>query len=113
MSQVRVEVGIADHIWQEKRAAIAANIDNLGDKFKPELRAAWLAYILETYPDGPVAATDIIGSSMLEIDEWVCDAVGLSTCWSSVVDETFGKYSTMNTHPNAVSDFWNNKYNSK
>ena len=69
MSQVRVEVGIADHIWQEKRAAIAANIDNLGDKFKPELRAAWLAYILETYPDGPVAATDIIGSSMLEIDE--------------------------------------------
>ena len=67
--QVRVDVGIANHVWQEKRTAIAANIDNLGDKFKPELRAAWLAYILETYPDGPVAATDIMGSSMLEIDE--------------------------------------------
>ncbi len=67
--QVRVDVGIADHDWQEKRAAIAASIDGLGDKFKPELRAAWLAYIRETYPDEPVAATDIMGSGMLEIDD--------------------------------------------
>ena len=43
ISQVRIELGIADHVWQEKRAAIAASIDGLGDKFKPELRAAWLA----------------------------------------------------------------------
>jgi hypothetical protein len=33
-------------------------IDGLGDQFKPELRAGWLAYIRETYPDGPVAAAD-------------------------------------------------------
>jgi hypothetical protein len=45
MSQVRVELGITDHVWQDKRAAIAATIDELGDKFKPELRAGWLAYI--------------------------------------------------------------------
>ena len=39
MLQVRIDLGIADHVWQEKRAAIAATIDLLGDKFKPKLRA--------------------------------------------------------------------------
>jgi hypothetical protein len=67
--QVRVELGIADHVWQEKRAAIAATIDGLGDKFKPELRAAWLEYIRETYPDGPVAEPNIMGDGTLEIDD--------------------------------------------
>jgi hypothetical protein len=43
--QVRADLRIADHVWQEKRATIAASIDGLGYKFKPELRAAWLAYI--------------------------------------------------------------------
>ncbi len=59
--QVRVELGIADHVWQEKCAAIAASIDGLSDKFKPELHAAWLACIRETYPDGPVAEPEIMG----------------------------------------------------
>jgi hypothetical protein len=67
--QVRVELGIADHVWQEKRAAVAASIDGLGDTFKPELRAAWLAYIRETYPDGQVAEPDIMGDGNLEIDD--------------------------------------------
>jgi hypothetical protein len=66
-SKVRVDLGIADHVWQDKRAAISASIDGLGDKFKPELRAAWLAYIRETYPDGPVAEPDIMGDGTLEI----------------------------------------------
>ncbi len=35
ISQVSIELGIANHVWQEKRAAIAARIDGLGDKFKP------------------------------------------------------------------------------
>ena len=48
MSQVCIDLGIAYHVWQEKRAAIAATIDQLGDKFKPELRAGWLANIHET-----------------------------------------------------------------
>ena len=69
ISQVHVDFGIADHVWQEKRAAIAASIDGLGDKFKPELRAAWLAYIRETYPDGPVVEPDIMGDGTLEIDD--------------------------------------------
>jgi hypothetical protein len=57
MSQVHVELGIADHVWQEKRATIAATVqvDALGDRFKAELRPGWLAYIRETYPNGPVA----------------------------------------------------------
>ena len=41
MSQVRVESGLADHVWQDKRAKIASTIDQSGDNFKPELRAAW------------------------------------------------------------------------
>ncbi len=111
--QVRVELGIADHVWQEKRAAVAASIDGLGDTFKPELRAAWLAYIRETYPDGQVAEPDIMGDGNLEIDDWVSDALGLSSRWYSVVDVPIGKFSAMNMHPNAVSDLWNNQYNGK
>jgi hypothetical protein len=68
ISQVRIELGIANHVWQEKRAAIAARIDGLGDKFKPKLHSAWLSYIRETYPVGPLGATDIMGTGMLEID---------------------------------------------
>ena len=69
MLQVCINLGIANHVWQEKRAAIAATIDLLGDKFKPELRAGWLAYIRQNYPDGPVEAPAIIGDGTLEIDE--------------------------------------------
>ena len=67
--QVRIDLGIADHVWQEKRAAIAATIDQLGDKFKPELHAGWLAYIRKTYPDGPAAASDIVGEDVLVLDD--------------------------------------------
>ena len=66
--QVSIDLGIADHVWQEKRAAIATTIDLLGDKFNPELRAGWLAYIHETYPDGPIAACDIVGEDALVLD---------------------------------------------
>ena len=48
MWQVRIDLGIADHVWQEKRAAIAVTIDLLGDKFKPEFRAGWLPNIRDT-----------------------------------------------------------------
>ena len=69
ISQVRVDLGIPDHVWQEQRAVIASSIDGLGDRFKPELRAGWLAYIRLNYPDGPVEAPAIIGDGTLEIDE--------------------------------------------
>jgi hypothetical protein len=67
--QVCVKIRIPHHVWQEKRATIAATIDGLGDKFKHELSAAWLAYIGETYPDGPVEEADIMVDGTLEIDE--------------------------------------------
>ena len=69
ISQVRADLGLADNIWQEQRAVIASTIDALGDRFKPELRAGWLAYIRQNYPDGPVEAPAIIGHGTLEIDE--------------------------------------------
>jgi hypothetical protein len=67
--QVHVERVIADHIWQEKQAAIAVSIDGLGYKFKPELRAEWLAYIRETYLHGKVEEPNIMGDGTLEIDD--------------------------------------------
>jgi hypothetical protein len=69
ISQVRADLGLADNIWQEQRAVIASTIDELGDRFKPELRAVWLAYIRQNYPNGPVDAQAIIGDGTLEIDE--------------------------------------------
>jgi hypothetical protein len=32
-------------VWQDKRAAIAKTVDDLGDQFRPAMRAGWLAYI--------------------------------------------------------------------
>ncbi len=31
--QVRIDIGLADHVWQEKRAAIAQTVEALGDQF--------------------------------------------------------------------------------
>ncbi len=71
--QVRIDLGIADIVWQETHAAIAATIDQFklgdSDKFKPELRAGWLAYIRKTYQDGPAAASDIVGEDALVLDD--------------------------------------------
>jgi hypothetical protein len=50
--QLRVELGIADHVWQEKRDAIAQTVGALVDEFKPAVRAGWMAYIRKTYPVG-------------------------------------------------------------
>ena len=68
ISQVRVDLGIPDHVWQEKRATIAATIDGLDDTINSESRAGWLAYIRETYPNRPVAAADHRGDCVLELD---------------------------------------------
>jgi hypothetical protein len=37
--QLRVDLGIADHDWQENRDTIAKTFDELGDNFKPAMRA--------------------------------------------------------------------------
>ncbi len=50
--QVRISLGLADHVWQDKCAAIAQTVDALGDQFRLAMRAGWLAYIKNAYPDG-------------------------------------------------------------
>jgi hypothetical protein len=50
--QVRVDLGIADHVWQDERDIIAESLDNLGDQFRPAMRAGWLNFIRNAYPDG-------------------------------------------------------------
>ncbi len=50
--QIRVDLGLADHVWQDKRAAFAQTVDTLGDQFRPAMHAGWLSYIQQAYPDG-------------------------------------------------------------
>ena len=61
-----MELGIADHIWQDKRAAIAQTVDELGDNFKPAMR--WMAYIRKAYPDGSASGRIAVGQGQLVID---------------------------------------------
>ncbi len=56
--QVHLELVIAAHVWQDKRAAIAktVTVDELAAKFRP---ACWMNWIhqeenLKTYPEGAV-----------------------------------------------------------
>ena len=65
-----MDLGIADHVWEGKRTAIAPSesVDALGNQFKPALRAGWMKHISQTYPDGAVAVVVAIeeGSLVLE-----------------------------------------------
>ena len=63
-----MELGIADHIWQDKRAAIAQTVDELGDNFKPAVRAGWMAYISKAYPNGSASGRIAVGQGQLVID---------------------------------------------
>ena len=36
-------------MWSDKRKSIAQSLDNLGDEFRPAMRAGWLAYIHSVY----------------------------------------------------------------
>ena len=60
--QVRQDLGLADHVWQDKRTK---SVDNLGDQFRPAMRAGWLSYIRRSYPEdaaddsGPVVGEGI------------------------------------------------------
>ncbi len=54
--QVCQELGLADHMWQDKRAIIAKTVDDLGDQFRPAVRASWLSYIRQAYTDNATPA---------------------------------------------------------
>jgi hypothetical protein len=67
--QVRIDLGIADHVWQDKRTAIAQSVDELSDQFKPAMRAGWMKYIRQTYPAGAVAPMVAVGEGTLVLDD--------------------------------------------
>jgi hypothetical protein len=47
--QVRMELGLADHVWQNKRTDIAQEVDGLGAQFRSAMLAGWLKYLKDTY----------------------------------------------------------------
>jgi hypothetical protein len=47
--QVHIDLGLADHVWQNKRTAIAQEVDGLSAHFRPAMRDGWLKYIKDTY----------------------------------------------------------------
>ena len=69
--QTRIALGIPENVWQERRKFIADTVDNLGDKFRPVLKAAWLAYIQEVYPleGGQVLEAPMTGYVLLAEDD--------------------------------------------
>jgi hypothetical protein len=68
--QVRQDLGIADHVWQDKRAAIAKTVDDLGDQFRLAMRTGWLAYIRTAYPDDAApAAGPPVGQGTLVVPD--------------------------------------------
>ena len=54
--QVRQDLGLADHVWQDKRTLIAQSVDSLGDQFRPAMHAGWLSYISSVYREEDGAA---------------------------------------------------------
>ncbi len=63
--QVRQDLGIAaaDHVWQDKRTAIAQSVD-------PALRSRWLSYIHSAYPEDTTdGAGPPVGEDMLVLSD--------------------------------------------
>jgi hypothetical protein len=66
--QVSKDLVLADHVWQDKRTLIAQSVDNLGDQFRPAMRAGWLSYIRRAYPeDGAADAGPVVGEVILVV----------------------------------------------
>ncbi len=75
--QVRQDLGLADHVWQDRRAAIAQTVDALGDQFRPAMRAGWLSYIQQAYPaDAQAQAGPPVPQGMLVLPDWLESAYG-------------------------------------
>ena len=60
-----MDLSIPDHIWANKRAAIAKRVDDLGDAFRPAMRRGCLAYIRKTYAAASSVHTVAIGQGEL------------------------------------------------
>jgi hypothetical protein len=49
--EVHIELGLADHIWQNKCNTIAQEVYGFGAQFRPAMHAGWLSYIKDTYAE--------------------------------------------------------------
>jgi hypothetical protein len=49
-------LGLADHVWQNKRTAIAQEVDGSVAQFRQSVRDGWLKYIEDTYASQQVEA---------------------------------------------------------
>ena len=70
--QLRIDLSIPVHIWANKRAAIAKQVDDMGDEFRPAMRKGWLAYITKTYAADPAVRTVSIGQGALVVADDDC-----------------------------------------
>ena len=100
--QVRVDLGLPDHIWATKHAAIAKRVDDVGDQFSPAMRKGWLAYFEQTYAVDPDHYDGGIGQGDLVVpdDEWLL--------WGP---EPPGLIFTLNTDANHSFMYPNNRNN--
>ena len=64
-----MDLGIADHVWKDKRADIARSVEALADKFRPAMRAGWLSYIRTAYPGGAAALPQTVGEGTLVVPD--------------------------------------------
>ena len=59
-------------MWQDKRTLIAHSVDNLGDQFRPAMRAGWLSYISRAYPEDNAADAGpgpVMGEGILVVQD--------------------------------------------
>ncbi len=58
-------------MWQGKRTLIAQSVDNLGDQFRPAMRAGWLSYIRRVYREEDFAADVglVVGKGAMVVDD--------------------------------------------
>ena len=69
--QVRIDLGLADHVWQNKRAAIAQEVEGLGPQFRQAMHDGWLKYIKATYAaqPGEEATGPSIGQGRMVVED--------------------------------------------
>ena len=67
--QVRIDRGIPEEIWIAKRRVLAKTVDDLGDRFRPTLHAAWLAYIKQTYTAAHAMQMATISEGAFVVDD--------------------------------------------
>mmetsp|Transcript_35176 Transcript_35176/g.73671 ORF Transcript_35176/g.73671 Transcript_35176/m.73671 type:complete len:98 (+) Transcript_35176:305-598(+) len=67
--KVRIDLGLVEHVWQDKRPDISQTVEALGDQFRQALRAGWLPYIQNAYAVGAASSRSSAGQGPLVVGE--------------------------------------------